>query len=152
MVLLYVLPNCTFCYSHLQAEYYGQAKDILDGNDSLMECNGINGNGETTLSTSKGVCVCARAHCVYAHVTCVCVHVRAVLCVCVRACVRVCAVLCVCVCVLCCVCVCVRACVCCVVCACVHACVCVWVHVSVRIILCECMCMYDVCVRVRMCT
>ena len=45
--------------SHLQAEYYKQAKDILDGDDTLMECDGVNGSTETTpVVTSKGGSVC----------------------------------------------------------------------------------------------
>ena len=42
--------------SHLQTEYYEQAKDILDDDDNtLMECDGVNGSTETTpVVTSKG--------------------------------------------------------------------------------------------------
>ena len=41
--------------SHLQTEYYKQAKDILDDDDTLMECDGVNGSTETTpVVTSKG--------------------------------------------------------------------------------------------------
>ena len=39
--------------SHLQAEYYKQAKDILD-DDTLMECDGVNGSSEATSVDSKG--------------------------------------------------------------------------------------------------
>ena len=49
--------------SYLQAEYYKQAKDILDGDDTLMECDGVNGSTETTpVVTSKGDHVCACVH------------------------------------------------------------------------------------------
>lgn len=56
-----LLLTCASIGLHFQMEYYKQTKDILDGDDTLMECDGANGSSETPVVPGMGdhsVCLC----------------------------------------------------------------------------------------------